>query len=62
MPKLDALLPRLVCPRCRGPLLHREQESALDCPACSLRYPIEGDIPVLMTDRAQPLGEAAPTS
>jgi uncharacterized protein YbaR (Trm112 family) len=51
------LLEILVCPRCRGELLHRPEESALDCPACRLRYPIEEDIPVMLVEEAVPLGE-----
>ena len=49
------LLALLVCPKCRGPLEHRGAESALDCPACRLRYPIRDDIPVMLIDEATPL-------
>jgi uncharacterized protein YbaR (Trm112 family) len=62
MDALAELLQRVVCPRCHGPLVHHREESALDCTTCALRYPVEGDIPVLMTDRAQPLGGQAATS
>ncbi len=49
------LLAILVCPRCKGALEHREAESALDCLACGLRYPIRDDIPIMLVDEAQPL-------
>ena len=31
------LLEILVCSKCKGALTYRDQESALDCPACKLR-------------------------
>ena len=49
------LLAILVCPRCRGTLEYREQESSLVCPACALRYPVRDDIPVMLLDEATPL-------
>lgn len=49
------LLEILVCPRCKGSLLYREAESALDCRACLLRYPIDEDIPVMIVEEAKPL-------
>jgi SAM-dependent methyltransferase/uncharacterized protein YbaR (Trm112 family) len=52
---LLALIKRLVCPKCHGPLVHRAEEVALDCEACRLRYSIEDQIPVLLTDMAVPL-------
>jgi uncharacterized protein YbaR (Trm112 family) len=49
------LLKILVCPRCKGPLVYREGEKALDCEACRLRYRVEDDIPVMLPDEATPL-------
>ena len=49
------LLSILVCPRCKGTLEYREGESALDCHACKLRYPVRDDIPVMLVDEAKPL-------
>ena len=49
------LLEILVCPKCKGPLEYREQEAALLCPACRLRYPIRDGIPVMLIDEALPL-------
>ena len=62
MSQLSALVKRVVCPKCRGPLLHRDDENALDCDTCGLRYPIEDGIPVLMTDRAAPIATGRTTS
>ena len=49
------LLAILVCPKCKGPLAFRESESALDCPACRLRYPVRDDIPIMLIDEASSL-------
>ena len=49
------LLAILVCPRCKGELDYREQESILVCPACALRFPVRDDIPVMLLDEATPL-------
>jgi uncharacterized protein YbaR (Trm112 family) len=51
-PKLLAVL---VCPRCKGALEHRDEESVLVCHACRLRYPVRDDIPIMLTDEATPL-------
>lgn len=49
------LLAILVCPRCKGELEYREAESSLVCRACSLRYPVRDDIPIMLTDEATAL-------
>ncbi len=49
------LLSILVCPKCKGELEHREQEQALVCHACRLRYAIRDDIPIMLIDEATPL-------
>ena len=49
------LLEILVCPKCKGNLEYRESESSLVCRACSLRYPIRDDIPIMLIDEALPL-------
>ncbi len=49
------LLEILVCPRCKGELTYREEIKALDCPACSLRYRVEEDIPVMLVEEATPI-------
>lgn len=49
------LLEILVCSKCKGALTYRDQESALDCPACKLRYAVRDGIPVMLIDEAAPL-------
>ena len=49
------LLEILVCPKCKGDLEYRETESSLICHACSLRYPVRDDIPIMLIDEATPL-------
>jgi len=49
------LLAILVCPQCKGDLEYREAEQALLCGACRLRYRIEDDIPVMLTEEATPI-------
>jgi uncharacterized protein len=49
------LLEILVCPKCKGPLDYREQDSALVCETCHLSYPIRDDIPVMLIDEAKPI-------
>ena len=49
------LLAILVCPKCKGELVYRESESALDCPVCRLRYHIRDGIPIMLIDEATPL-------
>ena len=51
----DALLEILVCPKCKGELEYREDEEALLCHACELRYPVEDGIPVMLVDEAESL-------
>jgi uncharacterized protein len=53
---LDAqLLEILVCPRCKGELEYRAEESELVCHACRLRYEVRDDIPIMLLDEAKPL-------
>ena len=49
------LLQLLVCPKCKGELDYREAEQCLICHACSLRYPVREDIPIMLIDEAKPL-------
>jgi uncharacterized protein YbaR (Trm112 family) len=55
----EAIRALLVCPRCRGELTDVETSggTALDCPNCALRYPIQDGIPVLLADRAKRIPE-----
>lgn len=49
------LLEILVCPSCRGELVYRPEQDALDCLACGVRYPVRDGIPILLVDEALPL-------
>ena len=63
MPLPADLLPLLVCPKSRQPLVYfprgeRDDDAEahfLFCPASCLRYRIEGDVPVLLVDEAAAL-------
>lgn len=53
---MDAkLLEILVCPLCKGPLVHRKTQQELVCKPCRLVYPIKDDIPVMLEDEARQL-------
>lgn len=60
MPVSDQLLEILVCPQCKGELEYDRVNERLVCQACRLRYPIEGDIPVMLIDSAEPISEPGP--
>lgn len=51
------LLEILACPEDKGPLLYFEDESALYNPRLKRRYPIRDDIPVMLIDEAETVGE-----
>lgn len=48
------LLDILVCPLCRGKLIHKGQE--LICKFDRLAFPIRDDIPVMLEDEARQVG------
>ena len=56
------LLDILVCPKCKGDLTYLPEVSALDCSACSLRYGVEDDIPVMLIDEAKPIPASSSSS
>jgi uncharacterized protein YbaR (Trm112 family) len=51
------LLEILVCPLCKGPLVHRRDPAELVCKADRLAFPIRDGIPVMLTDEARTLDE-----
>jgi len=55
------LLEILVCPKCRGELEYREQESSLVCHQCHLRYAIRDGIPIMLIDEATPEPASRPS-
>jgi uncharacterized protein YbaR (Trm112 family) len=52
VPLSPQLLAVLACPRCKGELEYRDQESVLLCHRCRLRYEIRDGIPILLLDEA----------
>jgi uncharacterized protein YbaR (Trm112 family) len=53
---MDAkLLEILVCPMCKGPLVHLRERQELICKADRLAYPIKDGIPVMLEDEARKL-------
>jgi len=55
MPLNRELIDILACPKCKGPLTLRLDESAFECPVCKLAYPVVDDIPNFIIEEAQPL-------
>jgi uncharacterized protein YbaR (Trm112 family) len=50
------LIDILACPKCKGALELRTDESAFECSACRLAYLVNDDIPNFLIEEAQPLG------
>lgn len=56
---MDArLLDVLVCPLCKGPLVHDKTARELICNADRLAFPIRDDIPIMWADQARALDAA----
>lgn len=55
MPLDRALIDILACPRCKGPLALRPDESAFVCTACKLVYAVVDEIPNFIVEEAKPL-------
>jgi len=49
------LLEILVCPLCKGPLVHRREADELICKADRLGFPIKEGIPVMLEEDARKL-------
>jgi uncharacterized protein YbaR (Trm112 family) len=49
------LIDILACPKCKGHLELRGDQSAFECGVCKLAYPIADDIPNFIIEEAQPL-------
>lgn len=47
------LLEILVCPVCKGELIHKKEQKELICKADRLAYPIRDDIPVMLEEEAR---------
>jgi uncharacterized protein YbaR (Trm112 family) len=55
MPLNRELIDILACPKCKGPLKLRDDESAFECNACKLVYLVVDDIPNFIVEEAEPL-------
>jgi len=51
------LLEILACPEDKGPLLYFEDEASLYNPRLKRRYAIRDDIPIMLIDEAETVGE-----
>jgi uncharacterized protein YbaR (Trm112 family) len=51
------LLDILACPQDKGPLLYFEGEAALYNPRLKRRYAIKDDIPIMLIDEAETVGD-----
>lgn len=49
------LLTILVCPVCKGPLVHKREQAELICYADAVAYPVRDDIPVMLESEARSL-------
>ena len=49
------LLELLACPGCKGELALLDEEDALACLTCAVKYPVREGIPVLLVDEAEKL-------
>ncbi len=56
MPLAKELIEIVACPKCKGKLVLRDDQSAFECHACKLVYAIVDDIPNFLIDEAAPLG------
>jgi len=54
----DRLLAILACPKWKGDIRLKDDQTGLICDACKLMYPIKDDIPVMLIDEALKLDDA----
>jgi uncharacterized protein YbaR (Trm112 family) len=57
MPISQDLLDILVCPKCKGDIYLNQRQDGLICDRCRLRYEIRDDIPIMLIEEAQPIGD-----
>ena len=51
------LLDILACPRCKEKVILSEDGVWLICESCTVKYPVEEDIPIMLVERAIPLDD-----
>ncbi len=49
----DELLEILACPNCKGKLEYDKESDKLICNTCRLKFIIEDDIPIMLTEEAE---------
>jgi uncharacterized protein YbaR (Trm112 family) len=55
MPISPELIEIVACPKCKGPVKLKDDESGFVCAACRLIYPVIDDIPNFLVEEALPL-------
>ncbi len=53
------LMKILACPDCKSGLQELPDLAVLRCVQCNLDYPVEDGTPVLLLDRARPVGDSS---
>ncbi len=59
MPIDEKLLEILACPKCKGDIRLKDDQSGLICDQCKLLYPIKDDIPIMLIDEAIKIEKSA---
>ena len=52
------LLAILACPQCKGDVHLKKDGSGIVCESCRLAFPVRDDIPVMLIDEAEKIGDA----
>ncbi len=55
MPISQDLIDILACPKCKGAVKLKEDQTGFTCEHCKLVYPIVDEIPNFLIDEAQPV-------
>jgi hypothetical protein len=55
MPISRELIEIVACPKCKGTVKLKDDESGFVCAACKLLYPVVDGIPNFLVEEAQPL-------
>ncbi len=53
MPVRTDILAILACPKCKGMVQYQEAAGRIVCKSCALWFPVEGDVPVMLVERAE---------
>ena len=55
MPISPELVEIVACPKCKGPVKLKDDESGFVCAACRLVYPVVDEIPNFLIEEALPI-------